>query len=97
MTGTSFSFVKTECVVSKKVEMKLNLQRPLIIFDLETTGLDILNDRITQLSYIKVFPDGTEKRNNLYFNPGKPIPIEVVNLTGITDEMVADKPTFKEL
>ena len=45
--------------------MKLNLTRPLVVFDLETTGLDIVNDRIFQLSYIKVYPDGKEERENI--------------------------------
>ena len=44
--------------------MKLNLQKPLVIFDLETTGLDMVRDRVIQLSYIKVFPDGHEVRGN---------------------------------
>ena len=57
--------------------MKLNLTRPLVIFDLETTGLDIVNDRIIQLSYIKVEIDGTETSVNLFVNPEKNIPIEV--------------------
>jgi DNA polymerase-3 subunit epsilon len=77
--------------------MKLNLQKPLVIFDLETTGLDLVRDRIIQLSYIKVKPDGGEERVNLLINPERPIPAEVVQLTGITDADVADKPTFKQL
>ncbi len=76
--------------------MKLNLLRPLIVFDLETTGLDLVNDRIIQISYIKVFPDGREERENIFFNPGKQIPEEVIALTGITNADVADAPTFKE-
>lgn len=77
--------------------MKLNLTRPLIVFDLETTGLDFIRDRIIQISYIKVLPDGTEERENLFVNPEKPIPHEVVELTGITDDDVKDAPTFKTL
>lgn len=77
--------------------MKLNLTRPLIVFDLETTGLDFIRDRIIQLSYIKVSPDGTEERENLFVNPEKPIPHEVVELTGITNDDVKDAPTFKTL
>lgn len=77
--------------------MKLNLQKPLVIFDLETTGLDLVKDRIIQLSYIKVYPDGREERVNELVNPEKPIPAEVQALTGITDEMVKDKPTFKQI
>lgn len=77
--------------------MKLNLTRPLIVFDLETTGLDIVNDRIFQLSYIKVYPNGEEERENIYINPEKKIPDEVVELTGTSNTDVADKPTFKQL
>ncbi|WP_281531431.1 3'-5' exonuclease [Leyella stercorea] len=77
--------------------MKLNLTRPLIVFDLETTGLDFIRDRIIQISYIKVSPDGTEERENLFVNPEKPIPHEVVELTGITNDDVKDAPTFKTL
>lgn len=77
--------------------MKLNLTRPLVVFDLETTGLDIVRDRIFQLSYIKVYPDGKEERENIFVNPGKEIPPEVVELTGTSNADVADKPTFKAL
>lgn len=77
--------------------MKLHLERPLIVFDLETTGLDTVKDRIIQLSYIKVSPDGTEERENLLIDPERDIPAEVTELTGISEEMVADKPTFKML
>ncbi len=54
--------------------MKLNLTKPLIVFDLETTGLDMVKDRIIQISYIKVNPDGTEIRKNLFVNPEKQNP-----------------------
>ena len=77
--------------------MKLNINKPLVVFDLETTGLDLVNDRIIQISYIKIFPDGKEKRDNIFVNPQKPIPSEVELLTGITNADVASKPTFKEI
>lgn len=77
--------------------MKLNLQKPLVIFDLETTGLDIVKDRIIQISYIKVFPDVREERGNYLVNPEKPIPDVVVQLTGISNEDVQGQPTFKEI
>lgn len=76
--------------------MKLNLTKPLIVFDLETTGLDLVADRIIQISYIKVYTDGKEERENFFINPGKPIPALVTELTGISDEDVADAPTFKQ-
>lgn len=77
--------------------MKLNLTKPLVVFDLETTGLDMVNDRVIQLSYIKIYPDGREERENIFVNPQKPIPAEVQALTGITDDDVKDAKTFKEI
>lgn len=77
--------------------MKLNLSKPLIVFDLETTGLDLVKDRIIQISYIKVSPDGSEKRVNQFVNPERPIPVEVVALTHITNEMVVQERTFKQM
>ena len=77
--------------------MKLNLTKPLVVFDLETTGLDLVNDRIIQISYIKVQPNGEEERKTLFINPTKQIPPEVEKLTGITNEDVAKAPTFKQV
>ena len=77
--------------------MKLNLTKPLVIFDLETTGLDLVKDRIIQISYIKVHPNGKEERGNELINPEKPIPEEVIALTGISNDDVKDKPTFKQI
>lgn len=77
--------------------MKLNLKKPLVVFDLETTGLDIVNDRIIQLSFIKVYPDGKEERGNHLINPGKHIPEMITELTGIDDEKVKDAPSFKQI
>jgi len=77
--------------------MKLQLKKPLIIFDLETTGLDITKAKIIQISFIKVHPDGREERHDSFINPEEPIPDEVKALTHITDEDVASAPTFKRL
>ena len=77
--------------------MKLNLQKPLVIFDLETTGLDLVKDRVIQISYIKVYPDGREERGDHLINPEKPIEPIITQLTGISNEDVKDKPTFKVL
>lgn len=80
--------------------MRLNLTKPLIVFDLETTGLDLVKDRIIQISYIKVSPgdkDGDEERKSFFVNPEKPIPNDVQQLTGITDDTVKDAPTFKQI
>ena len=68
-----------------------------MIFDLETTGLDLVKDRIIQISYIKVNPDGSEERGNELVNPEKPIEPIITQLTGISNEDVKDKPTFKQL
>ena len=77
--------------------MKLNLTRPLVVFDLETTGLDLVKDRIIQLSYIKVFPDGKEERVNHLINPEVHIQPIITQLTGISDEDVKNQPTFRQL
>ena len=77
--------------------MKLNLTKPLVVFDLETTGLDLVKDRIIQISYIKVYPDGHEERGNHIVNPGCHIKPEITKLTGISNNDVKDKPTFKQL
>ena len=70
--------------------MKLNLQKPLVIFDLETTGLDLVKDRVIQISYIKVYPDGREERGDHLINPEKPIEPIITQLTGISDDDVKD-------
>ena len=77
--------------------MKLKLTKPLVVFDLETTGLDLVKDRIIQLSFIKVMPSGEEVRGNYLINPECHIPSFITDLTGIGDNDVKDKPTFKQL
>ena len=77
--------------------MNLNLTKPICFFDLETTGINITNDRIVEISILKVHPDGKEERYTRLVNPTIPIPAEVTKVHGITDADVADKPTFKEL
>jgi DNA polymerase-3 subunit epsilon len=77
--------------------MKLNLTKPLVVFDLETTGLDLVKDRIIQISYIKVYPDGREERGDYLVNPECHILPVITQLTGIGDADVKDKPTFKQL
>lgn len=74
--------------------MKLNLTKPLAIFDLETTGTNVGTDRIVEISIIKVHPDGREETLTRRVNPGMPIPPEVTAIHGISDEDVKDKPTF---
>ena len=77
--------------------MKLNLKRPLIFFDLETTGINVTSDRIVELCYIKVFPNGNEESKSMRINPEMPIPPHSTAVHGITDDDVKDCPTFKEV
>ncbi len=77
--------------------MKLNLKKPLVVFDLETTGLDLVKDRVIQLSYIKVMPNGEEIRKDYLINPEQHIEPQITQLTRISDEDVKDAPTFKQL
>lgn len=76
--------------------MALKLTRPLIFFDIETTGLSISTDRIVELCFVKVYPNGNEEAQSLRFNPQMPISAEATAVTGITNEDVKDCPTFKE-
>ena len=77
--------------------MKLRLTRPLIFFDLETTGTNILRDRIVEISIIKLMPDGQKYEKTRRLNPEMPIPTEATAIHHITDEMVANEPTFREI
>lgn len=77
--------------------MQLNLRNPLIFFDLETTGVNIVKDRIIEISFLKVHPNGKEECKTRRINPGMPIPPESTAIHGITDEDVKDCPTFKEI
>lgn len=77
--------------------MNISLKKPLCVFDLETTGLQITKDRIVQIAIIKILPDGSKKDLNLIVNPEMVIPQEVIDIHGITNERAAKSPTFKEL
>lgn len=77
--------------------MQLKLKNPLVFFDLETTGIDIVKDRIIELSYVKVFPNGKEESKTMRINPEIPIPPESTAIHGITDEDVKECPKFKEI
>lgn len=84
--------------MSKKIiVLTLKLRNPLIFFDLETTGTDVVNDRIVELSYLKIFPDNREESKTWLLNPGKPIPPEVTLVHGISDDDVRDAPTFQQI
>ena len=77
--------------------MKLNLFRPLCFFDLETTGINITNDRIVEIGILKIFPDGKTKEINKLVNPEMTIPKEVSDIHGITNDRVDSMPTFKQI
>ncbi len=77
--------------------MKLNLTRPIVFFDLETTGVNVSNDRIVEISLIKVLPNGNEETKTMRINPEMHIPEEASAITGIYDDDVKDCPTFKEV
>ena len=77
--------------------MKLNLKNPLVFFDLETTGVNINNDRIVEICYLKVYPNGNEEAKTMRINPEMHIPEQSSAVHGIYDEDVADCPTFKEV
>lgn len=77
--------------------MKLNLKNPLVFFDLETTGTNINSDRIVEICYLKVYPNGNEEAKTLRINPEMHIPEQASAVHGIYDADVADCPTFKDV
>ena len=77
--------------------MELNLKNPLVFLDLETTGMNIVTDRIVEIALIKVHPDGREEEKQYRINPEMPIPDLVSKIHGIYDEDIKDKPTFREI
>ena len=77
--------------------MELELKKPICFFDLETTGVNVAKDRIVEIAILKVFPNGNKESYTWKVNPEIPIPAESSAIHGITDEMVADEPTFTQL
>ena len=77
--------------------MELILKNPIIFFDLETTGINIANDRIVELSYLKIDVKGNEVSKTMKINPTIPIPPETTAIHGIKDEDVKDAPSFVEV
>lgn len=77
--------------------MNLNLKRPIIFFDLETTGVDTSKDRIVEISMVKIMPDGEEIIKTRRINPEMHIPAEATEVHHITDEDVKDCPTFRQI
>ncbi len=77
--------------------MELKLTKPIVFFDLETTGINIAKDRIVEISILKVFPNGNKESKTWLVNPEIEIPAEVVAIHGISNEKVVTEPTFNEL
>jgi DNA polymerase-3 subunit epsilon len=77
--------------------MELKLTRPICFFDLETTGIEVAKDRIVEISIFKVYPNGNKESKTWLVNPTIPIPAATTAVHGITNEKVANEPTFKEL
>jgi len=77
--------------------MKLSLKNPIVFFDLETTGVNITSDRIVEISYLKVFPNGNEVSRTMRINPEMHIPEQASEVHGIYDDDVKDCPTFKQV
>lgn len=77
--------------------MKLKLDYPIVFFDLETTGVDVVKDRIVEICLLKVFPNGNEESKVMRINPTVRIPAEATAVHGIKDADVADCPTFKDV
>jgi len=77
--------------------MKLHLKIPLAFFDLETTGVNVITDRIVEIAIVKVMPDNSRTIYHQRINPTIPIPAEATMIHGISDADVADKPTFREV
>lgn len=77
--------------------MELKLSKPICFFDLETTGTNVAKDRIVEISILKVYPNGNKEGRTWLVNPEMTIPDEVIAVHGISNEKVANEPTFKEL
>ncbi|MDO9262263.1 MAG: exonuclease domain-containing protein [Flavobacteriaceae bacterium] len=77
--------------------MQLKLEKPIVFFDLETTGIDIARDRIVEISILKIYPNGNKESKTWLVNPEMPIPESSIAIHGITNEKVANEPTFNEI
>lgn len=77
--------------------MELQLHKPVCFFDLETTGTNVVTDRIVEIAILKIHPDGSEDAKTWLVNPEMEIPAEAIAIHGITNEKVADAPTFQQI
>ncbi|MDD3568650.1 MAG: 3'-5' exonuclease [Bacteroidales bacterium] len=77
--------------------MEISIKNPLVFIDLETTGIDVVNDRIVEISALKIMPTGKQEIKTRRVNPTIPIPAEATAVHGISNDDVKDEPTFKEI
>lgn len=77
--------------------LKLNLTKPLAFIDLETTGINVMRDRIVEIAILKVAPDGSISNYTRRVNPTIPIPEQASAIHGIYDKDVQDKSTFRDI
>lgn len=82
--------------MKKTNKLKFALAKPIVFFDIETTGQDPAKDKIVSIAVLKVFPDGKREEKSIFMNPGRPIPAAATEINKITDEMVKDKPPFSQ-
>ena len=82
--------------IYKKINKLLKLDKPLVVFDIETTGLSISSDKIVELAYAKIFPNGMIKKGDIYLNPEIKISLEAISVHGITENEVKNKPKFRD-
>jgi DNA polymerase-3 subunit epsilon len=77
--------------------MRLQLSQPLCFIDLETTGVNVSTDKIVEIAIVKIMPEGSKLVKRKLIHPEMPIPAVTTAVHGITDEMVKDAPTFKQV
>jgi DNA polymerase-3 subunit epsilon len=82
--------------IYKKIAKYLNLDKPLVVFDVETTGLNLHSDKIVELAYVKIWPSGRSKKEDMLFNPEIRISAEAIAVHGIRNRFITDKPKFRE-
>jgi|GEM_PF-10017 len=90
-------FIKTVADYLESWDVNIKLTKPICFFDLETTGINVAKDRIVEISILKIFPNGNKESKTWLVNPEMEIPPQVIAVHGITNEKVANEPTFKEL
>jgi DNA polymerase-3 subunit epsilon len=82
--------------INIKKTMELELNKPLVFLDLETTGMDIAKDRIVEIALLKIYPNGDRESKTMKINPEMPIDPKAIEVHGITNEDVKNAPTFVE-